>query len=161
MISGHTYINRYKMLLLKIIGTFLKEFCYKLQAEVVDGPKAHHKETWWRNDDISNSVHNTRPPFCWGITFSHTCWKGGVGKNECLGGGRKSSCHRFLSGGLLALHISYTIYFSFVQVLVQGLLLKGLLKVMTSLKDVTRCYCNVLIYKKKIRLFLTGLFSLI
>ena len=87
MISGHTYINRYKMLLLKIIGTFLKEFCYKLQAEVVDGPKAHHKETWWRNDDISNSVHNTRPPFCWSITFSHTSWKGGLGKNECLRGG--------------------------------------------------------------------------
>ena len=76
-------------------------------------------------------------------------------------GGRKGSCYRFLSGVLLALHISYKIYFSFVQVLVQGLLLKGLLKVMTSLKDVTRCYCNVLIYKKKIRLFLTGLFSLI
>ena len=73
----------------------------------------------------------------------------------------KSSCHRFLSGGFLALHISYTLDFSFVQVLVQDLLLKGLLKVMTSLKDVTRCYCNVLIYKKKIRLFLTGLFSLI
>ena len=39
-------MNRYKMLLLRITGTFLKEFCYKLQAEVVDGPKAHHKETW-------------------------------------------------------------------------------------------------------------------
>ena len=55
------------------------------------------------------------------------------------GGDWKSSCHRFLSRGLLALHISYTLDFSFVQVLVQDLLLKGLLKVMTSLEDVTRC----------------------
>ena len=54
--------------------------------------------------------------------------------------GGKSSCHRFLSQGLLVLHISYTLDFSFVQVLVQNLLLKGLLKVMTSLEDVTRCY---------------------
>ena len=28
-----------KMLLLKIIGTFRKKFCLKLQAEVVDGPR--------------------------------------------------------------------------------------------------------------------------
>ena len=64
----------------------------------------------------------------------------------------KSSCHRFLSGGFLALHISYTLDFSFVQVLVQDLLLKGLLKVMTSLEDVTRCYLQCtyeLILKKK------------
>ena len=74
----------------------------------------------------------------------------------------KSSCHRFLSGGFLALHISYRLDFSFVQVLVQDLLLKGLLKVMTSLEDVTRCYLQcTYIKKEKIRLFLTGLFSLI
>ena len=65
------------------------------------------------------------------------------------GGGRKSSCHRFLSGGLLARHISYKIYFSFVQVLVHDLLLKGLLKVMTFLKDVTRCYLQYTYIKKK------------
>ena len=40
----------------------------------------------------------------------------------------------------LALHISYTLDFSFQQVLVQDLLLKDLLKVMTSLEDVTRFY---------------------
>ena len=62
----------------------------------------------------------------------------------------------------LALHISCKLGFSFVQVLVQDLLLKGLLKVMTSLEDVTRCYlqCTYII-KEKIRLFLVGLFSLI
>ena len=67
--------------------------------------------------------------------------------------GRKSSCHRFLSEGLLALQISYTIYFSFVQVLLQSLLLKGLLKVMTSLKDVQDVICNVLILKKRLDSF--------
>ena len=117
-------MNRYKMLLLRIIGTFLKEFCYKLQAEVVDAPKAHHKETWLMS-------------------------RGGGGG----GGGRKSSCQRFLSGEFLALHISYTIYFSFVRVLVQGLLLKGLLKVMTSLKDVTRCYLQCTYIKKRLDSF--------
>ena len=77
-------------------------------------------------------------------------------------GGWKSSCNSFLSGGLLALHISYTLDFNFVQVIVQDLLLKGLLKVMTSLEDVTRCYLQcTYIKKEKIRLFLTGLFSLI
>ena len=64
-------------------------------------------------------------------------------------GGQEEFLPQIFVWGLLALHISYTIYFSFVQVLVQGLLLKDLLKVMTSLKDVTRCYCNVLILKKK------------
>ena len=55
-----------------------------------------------------------------------------------------------------------TIDFSFVQVLVQDFLLKGLLKVMTSLEDVTRCYLQcTCIKKEKIRFFLTGLLSLI
>ena len=54
----------------------------------------------------------------------------------------------------LALHIISTLDFSFVQVLVQDLLLKGLLKVMTSLEDVTRCYLQCMYIKKeKIRLF--------
>ena len=54
----------------------------------------------------------------------------------------------------LALHIISTLDFSFVQVLVQDLLLKGLLKVMTSLEDVTRCYLQFMYIKKeKIRLF--------
>ena len=62
----------------------------------------------------------------------------------------------------LALHIGYILDFSFVQVLVQDLLLKGLLKVMHSLEDVTRCYLQCTnIKKEKIRLFLNGLFSLI
>ena len=56
----------------------------------------------------------------------------------------------------LTLHISYTLNFSFVQELVQDLLLNGLLE------DVTRCYLQcTYIKKEKIRLFLTGLFSLI
>ena len=55
-----------KMLLLNIIETFWKEFCQKLQAEVMDGPKVHHKKTWWWNDDISNSVHSISHPFYWG-----------------------------------------------------------------------------------------------
>ena len=76
--------------------------------------------------------------------------------------GWRSSCNRFLSGGLLALHISYTLDFSVAQVLVQDLLLKGFLKVMTSLEDATRCYLQcTYIKKEKIRLFLTDLFSLI
>ena len=54
----------------------------------------------------------------------------------------------------LALHIISTLDFSFEQVLVQDLLLKGLLKVMTSLEDVTRCYLQFMYIKKeKIRLF--------
>ena len=62
----------------------------------------------------------------------------------------------------LALHSSCKRGFSFVQVLFQDLLLEGLLKVMTSLEDVTRCYLQcTYIKKEKIRLFLTGLFSLI
>ena len=64
-------------------------------------------------------------------------------------GGWKSSCNRFLSRGLLALHISYTLDFSFVQVLVQDFLLKGLLKVMTSLEDVRRCYLQCTYIKKR------------
>ena len=60
----------------------------------------------------------------------------------------------------LTLHISSTFDFSFVQVLAQNLLLKGLLQVMTSLEDVTRCYVQFIYIKnKKIRLFLTGEFS--
>ena len=60
----------------------------------------------------------------------------------------------------LPLHISYTLDFSFV--LVQDLLLKGLLKVMTSVEDIAICYLQcTYIKKEKIRLFLTGLFSLI
>ena len=78
------------------------------------------------------------------------------------GGDWKSSCHRFLSRGLLALHISYTLDFSFVQVPVQDLLLEGLLKVMTSVEDVTICHLQcTYIKKEKVRLILTGLFSLI
>ena len=62
----------------------------------------------------------------------------------------------------LALHSSCKRGFSLVQVLFQDLLLEGLLKVMTSLEDVTRCYLQcTYIKKEKIRLFLTGLFSLI
>ena len=62
----------------------------------------------------------------------------------------------------LALHISYKLDFCFVQVLVHDLLLKSLLKVMTSLEDATRCYLQcTYIKKEKIKLFLTGLFSLI
>ena len=62
----------------------------------------------------------------------------------------------------LTLHISYTLDFSFVQVLVQDTQLKGLIKVMTFLEDVTRCYLQcTYTEKEKIRLFLTGLFSLI
>ena len=57
---------------------------------------------------------------------------------------------------------SSTPNFSFVQVLVQDLLLKDLLKVITSLEDVTRwsmkCIC---IKKENNRVFLTGFFSLI
>ena len=49
----------------------------------------------------------------------------------------------------LALHISYRLDFSLVQVLVQDLLLKGLLKVRTSLADVTRCYLQCTYIKKK------------
>ena len=52
----------------------------------------------------------------------------------------------------LALYISYKLDFSFVQVLVQDLLLKGLLKVMTLLEDVTRCYLQCTYVKKKKRL---------
>ena len=60
----------------------------------------------------------------------------------------------------LTLHISSRLDFSFVQVLAQNLLLKGLLQVMTSLEDVTRCYVQCIYIKnKKIRLFLTGEFS--
>ena len=54
----------------------------------------------------------------------------------------------------LALHISSSINFSSVQVLVQDLLLKSLLKVMTPLEDVARCYVQcIYIKKEKIRLF--------
>ena len=54
----------------------------------------------------------------------------------------------------LALHIISTFDFSFVQVRVQDLLLKGLLKVMISLEDVTRSYLQCMYIKKeKIRLF--------
>ena len=49
-----------------------------------------------------------------------------------------------------------------LQVLVQDLLLKGLLKVMTSLEDIARSYVQcIYIKKEKIKHFLTGLFSLI
>ena len=62
----------------------------------------------------------------------------------------------------LDLALLYKLNFSFVQVLVHDLLLKSFLKVMTSLEDVTRCYLQcTYIKKEKIRLFLTGLFSLI
>ena len=62
----------------------------------------------------------------------------------------------------LDLALLYKLNFSFVQVLVHNLLLKSFLKVMTSLEDVTRCYLQcTYIKKEKIRLFLTGLFSLI
>ena len=62
----------------------------------------------------------------------------------------------------LALHISYPLDFRYVQVLVQDWLLKGLPKVMIFLEDVRRCYLQcTYIKKEEIRLFLTGLFSLI
>ena len=62
----------------------------------------------------------------------------------------------------LDLALLYKLNFSFVQVLVHDLLLKSFLKVMTSLEDVTRCYLQcTYIKKEKIRLYLTGLFSLI
>ena len=49
----------------------------------------------------------------------------------------------------VALHISYKPDFSFGQVLLQYLLLKGLLKVMTSLEDVTRCYLQCTYIKER------------
>ena len=98
-------------------------------------------------------------PFLPGDNFQSHMLKRGVGKNECLGGLEEFLQQFFVWG---ALHISYTLDFNFVQVIVQDLLLKGLLKVMTSLEDVTRCYLQcTYIKKEKIRLFLTGLFSLI
>ena len=54
----------------------------------------------------------------------------------------------------LALHISSTLDFSPVQVLVQDLLLISFLKVMTFLEDVTRCYVHwIYVKKENIRLF--------
>ena len=54
----------------------------------------------------------------------------------------------------LTLHISYTLDLSFVQVLVQDMQLKGLIKVMTFLEDVTRCYLQcTYTEKEKIILF--------
>ena len=62
----------------------------------------------------------------------------------------------------LDLAVLYKLNFSFVQVLAHDLLSKSFLKVMTSLEDVTRYYLQcTYIKKEKIRLFLTGLFSLI
>ena len=49
----------------------------------------------------------------------------------------------------LALHISCKRGFSLVQVLAQDLLLKGLLKVMTSLEDVTRWYLQCTYIKER------------
>ena len=52
----------------------------------------------------------------------------------------------------LALHISFTIGFNFVQVLAQDLLQQILLKVRTSFEDV-RCYVQgIYIKKEKIKL---------
>ena len=60
----------------------------------------------------------------------------------------------------MALHISSTPDFNLAQVLVQDLLLQSLLKVTTPLKDVG-CYAQCIYNKKeKIKLILTGLFSL-
>ena len=62
----------------------------------------------------------------------------------------------------LDLHISSTLNFSFAQVLVQDLLFKRFLKVMTSLEDNTKCYVQcIYIEKEKIGLFLTGFISLV
>ena len=53
---------------------------------------------------------------------------------------------------------SYTPGFNLVQVLVQGLLLKSLLKVLEVFR---RCYIQcIYIKKEKIKLFITDLFSL-
>ena len=50
--------------------------------------------------------------------------------------------------------------FNLVQIRVQGLLLQSLLKVTTTLEDVTKCYIQCIYVKKeKIKVFLTGLFS--
>ena len=43
-----------KVLLLKVFDMFWKFLCQKLQTRVVDGP-SRCKETWWWNDDVSNS----------------------------------------------------------------------------------------------------------
>ena len=62
----------------------------------------------------------------------------------------------------LVLHISSTFDLRFVEVLVQDLLFKSLLKVMPSLENVKRCYVQcIYIKKEKFKLFLTGFFSLI
>ena len=62
---------------------------------------------------------------------------------------------------ILAVQISSTPDFNLVQVLVQYLLLQSLLKIATSSEDVRRCYVQCIYLKKeKIKLFLTGLFSL-
>ena len=62
----------------------------------------------------------------------------------------------------LVLHISSTIDLRFVEVLVQDLLFKSLLKVMPSLENVKRCYVQcICIKEEKFKLFLTGFFSLI
>ena len=47
---------------------------------------------------------------------------------------------------------SSTPYFNLVQVLVQDLLLQSLLKVMTPLEDVRRCYVQYIYIKKYIYL---------
>ena len=61
----------------------------------------------------------------------------------------------------MAVHISSTPYFCLVHVLVQDLLLQSLLKVMTPFEVVERCSVQcIYIRKEKIKLFLTGLFSL-
>ena len=105
-------------------------------------------------------------------------------------GDLKSSCHKYLPGGLtmflikrkknckikygfggsisnvdlvldLALLISSTPYFNLLQVLAIDLVLQSLLKVATPLEDVRSCYVQCIYIKKEgIKLFLTDLFSL-
>ena len=57
MISGHTYIDKYRVSSQKDASVedhsnVLKGVWLEITGRVVDGPKAHHKETWRRNDDI-------------------------------------------------------------------------------------------------------------
>ena len=49
----------------------------------------------------------------------------------------------------LALHISSRLDFNLVQALAQDLLLQSLLKVITQLEDVRRCYVQCIYIKKK------------
>ena len=58
-------------------------------------------------------------PFLLGDNFQSHMLKRGVGKNECLEGAGRVPATDFCLGGLLGLHISYTIDFNFAQIIVQ------------------------------------------